>query len=270
MPKKQTVNGGMPDGQRKEAVALITAIRSGNHVEQRKAAHRLLETALYFTQLVEWAWYLERDAIREMSKNYPRFPILLSGRGHDAQQKLNRIEALPIAENTPFKRIRGAARCDDIRTWIESAYEVFEHVQSGSLHSVDPISPALVETIQSLPELSKASARLWAATMVKKNLEGRGGDTFIRAIGIDTSKATQKRRQKKEVILRKRFGGTRVRAVERGSVTHFFAGAKELDFKEATRLEQRMRDAHMMNETAADRKEALVDAVEKRLISILK
>jgi hypothetical protein len=276
MAKRQTGESGMPNAQREEAVALLTAIRSGNHAEKRKAAHRIVETALYWTQIVEWAWYLEKGPIRETSKNYPRFPILLSGRGHDAQQKLNRIEDLPIAANTPFKRIRGAARCDDIRTWIESAYEVFEHVQIGSLHSVGPIAPALVETIQSLPELRKPHARQWAEVMVRHRLEGPGGEHFLRALGINLSGETKKRERLKNRRMRDKFGGDRLEIIPGDTGPRFIAHSgdvargKELDSITASHFEHRIKHPPVTEPTSADAKNALIDRLEKRIVSILK
>ena len=261
----------MPMAKRNELFAMLKSIRNGTPDDVRIATLRLLETAVVAAHFVEMAWYINRKAVSEASKHYAFFPILLaSGKGRDASQKRNRVDALPIGEFRPFKRIQRGARNDDVRSWIEGDFDVFQHIQRGHMHLVDPIEETLVQTIRSLPELSKATARQWAAIMVERKLKGRGGDTFIHAIGIDTSKATQKRRHKKVAIIRKQFGGTRLRLVKDGVATRFFVGKSELDFEEATLLEKRMRDAQLLKENTADKLEALVDTVEKRLISILK
>ncbi len=286
MPKKNTsqksltkmsCDFAMPKNAREGAMALIAAIRSGNPQEARKAAQHLVETAVFMTHLVEMAWYLRPDLVADASKNYPFHPILLAtGAGRDTRQKLNRIESLPIGANLPFKRLRGAAKNDALRFWIEGDYEVFRLVRIGLTHLVSPMSPALEQEIKSLPDLSRLHARQWAAAMVRRKSEGPGGNQFPGLLKINLAGETKKRKQRIEDRVRSKFGGTKVDRKRFGSETQFFAhsgdAAKglEVDAIQATRIEKRIVDAHNLAPTDADQRNSLIDEVEKRIFSMLK
>lgn len=243
----------MPVDQRAEAMALLTAIRSGAHVEARNAAQQLLETAVFMTHLVEWAWYIRTEVIRDASRDYPVFPILISAMsGRDTRQKLRRIRSLPIGEHWPFKPLHGPARNDDLRSLIESGYEAFRNIQLGAVRHVSRVDSVLVKKVRRLPKLNQQSAREWAISIAHYCLTGPGGGELLRVLHIDQSKETAKKRRRKEARLRVRYGG------------------RELDSIEETWLEYKTRAARMTPQTLADQENALIDAVEKRLRSILK
>ena len=210
--------------------------------------------------------------------------LLASNKGRDTKQKLNRVESLPIGENRPFKRISGKARNDNLRDWIERSYDTFRLIRQGATHLVDHVNPAFVRDIQSLPELTKWSARRWAVASARHALEGLGGTTFAGAFGIDLSRETDRRRRRKEATFRKKFDEPKLlrgdpkqwSLVQRGNGTwaSFVIQDKlgnrggELDGTEATEFEHQQETIRLTAPTSADKLNTLADVIEQRLLSV--
>lgn len=271
---------------RQAAFALFRASFSKNQVEARNAAQCLLEMALQATSLVEDSALLNRDTFRNVCAHYPFFPILLaSNRGRDTKQKLNRIASLPIGGNWPFKRLSGKARNDSLRRIIESAYDKFQHIRlrrSPHIQYVGPVGAVLEKDIRKLPNLSKPYARQWAAMIARYYLASPGGGKLLDILGINSLSEATKKTRRKETRLSKKYGGGQLTIEEGNKRKKGKEGARyfihsgnigegrEVDFLEASRFDKKRSDAQRTTPTDADKTEAFVDAIEKRLRSILK
>lgn len=235
---------------RRTAHSLFQATRSADQEVATNAAQGLLELAICATSLVEDSALLQPNAFRKAAKFYPFFPVLLASKGgRDTTQKLARIENLPIGENWPFKRLSGPARNDDLRSLIEDAYSSFQRIRKSGEPS-DNLD--LAEEIRGLPNLSKHNARRWAVTIVRYYLTGPGGADLLEILPIDLSKETSKKKRRKKARLSVKFDG------------------RELDSVEETCFDYKQKEALRTPTTPADKKNAFVDFVEKRLRTILR
>lgn len=261
---------------REAAHTLFRATRSDNPQQAEDAAQCLLELAIYATALVEDAALCHPEAFREASKEYGFFPLLIGSKdGRDTRKKLDRVDTLPLGANRPFKRLRARARNDDLREWIERTYDRFQLILQGLPHAY-PDGLAL-NRIQALTPLNQQSARQWAVVMVKDALDRPGGKELPGILGITPSRATQKRASRKLSRIKAQHGGIHVdtkQQVGEGAVFNVRKGdgteGNELDFLEAMKLQCRVKRTQNMQQTPSDESESFVDAVHKRVQSILK
>ncbi len=242
--------------------------------------------AVHATSLVEDAALVHGEAFRDASKHYPFFPMLLASKdGRDTRQKLARIDAFPVGQNRPFKRLRGQARNDDLRAWIERCYDDIQRVRNGKKSG--GLAGNFAGEMCKLPTLNTGSARRWASLMARNSFASPGGAELPGILGVDVSKETAKKRRRKESRLRAKYGGTRLienheRARpgdalgENDGSTRFFVAAgnagaaRELDAVEATKFNDRSEKMRNTAQTGSDEVNAFADAIEKRLLSILK
>jgi len=285
--KKQTPDANRSDDildtARVHAQVLFRA--AAGPTKDSRAAHALVELAVYVTSLVEDAALVNPDAVHKASRHYSFFPILLASQnGRDTKQKLARVENLPVGNARPFKRLRGQARNDNLREWIERTYDDFLRIRQG--RSVYESTRKFADEVCEIPELSNHSARKWAEMMARFALEGPGGSQWATAFNIDLSKETERRRRRKAATFRKAFdvskqlnnqpGTWTLRRTGTGKYTGFVVHDKSgqdgsvLDHAEAASFERGQSEINNITPTDADKVNTLTDVLEKRILSILK
>jgi hypothetical protein len=239
--------------------ALVEKIRANRSKDSSSsaAAKELLEIAVFSTSMVEEmatvypAWFFEA------SKHYAWYPMLISRKGRDTNQKLLRVSRLPLGTLLPFKTVGGKALNDNLWSLIEQFYWAKRYT---------------------LRPPTRANSREWSeaiAAHYTNNFHPPDVNKLISMLGIDPGWVAKKRSRAAQDRIRKEFGGVVLRAETIGKEQHWYVMSakkrvKELDAREATRFEIQLRRALVTPPTDGDEKEALVDAIEKRLRSRLR
>ena len=223
--------------------------------KQIRIARKLLDATLFLTGYLEYIHKHRPDIIGAICKEYPYFPVALpAANGGETKQILAKIKGLNIGENGPFKKSKGRRKHDPKNRLI--------FVAIANVMKRDPTAP--------MP--SKATARLWAVKIADyiAKLRSDGYNVDPNVLVVVPKGMTIKRRRKKVKRIKKAFGVKRITEQNGPSPDILYATDRELDWIEATRLQQRMKNAQATPSSSGDQREAFVDFYEKRIRSLLK
>jgi hypothetical protein len=250
--------------QREAAFASLGLIRSKNPdtTEATKAAQRLLDAALFLTNLVQNAFVYQTAIIQEISKGYAYFPLLVASKdGADTERRLRLIiGGLPIGANGPFKLPKSKAKNDKIRTLILDHYDGIQRFRLGDAVLPSWCSEDLRNEFLTLPEITRASSRDWAKAMVHYDLAGREEKAALKRLlerlGINPLQRTAKRKRRKSGRVIKKYSD-----LDMGEV-------KQTWFEHDKRLLQERLNSTVP--TQADQTEAIVDRIQKTMLKMLR